>query len=248
MRTKRKKTIWKVFTLFLISIIFVISCEKNESISLIKIDIGKVKFEYPSDWKLTKIQAIDSYFSYLSKNDDTIYINYGMYNPKIYKDPIKDNIFKQITIDGREAVIEISQNVNGGFASIYIPKVDSSNSFYMFNKKGNYDEVLDIYKTIKLGNSIRKSALKLNFQEFKNKNSLPGITLYENHCLGCHSEFRYEVGPPLDQNFIKLKGNLWFKNYIYSKKQPLEYGIECSQIQKQDSLSVNEILKYLFQK
>lgn len=234
-------------TLILIFLL-VLSCKKQENISLIRFDIGKIKFEYPSDWKFTEKQGIDSYFSYLSKDGDTIYITYGMYNPKTYKNPIQDHLFKQIPIDGREAVIETSQNEYGGFASIYIPKVDSFESFYMFNKKGNSHEVLDIYKTFKLGNSTRKTPLNFNLKEFTNKNSPPGIVLYENNCLGCHSEFRYEVGPSLNQKFIQSKGKFWLKNYIYSKKQPSEYGIECSQIQKQDSLSVNEMLKYLFQK
>ncbi|MFC3161081.1 hypothetical protein [Chryseobacterium arachidis] len=207
-----------------------------------------IKFEYPSDWKLTEKQGIDSYFAYLSKDDDTIFITYGMYNPKTYKNPIKNNLFKQITIDGREAVIETSQNIYGGFASIYIPKADSSEGVYIFNKKANSPEVLDIYRTIKLGKSIRKVPLKLNFNEFTNKNSPPGIVLYENNCLGCHSEFRYEIGPSLDQKFIQSKGKSWLESYMYSKKQPVEYDIECSQIQKKDSSSVNEILKYLFQK
>ncbi|KIC64784.1 hypothetical protein [Chryseobacterium taiwanense] len=231
--------------LIIFILLFLTSCTKQENISFHQLEVGKVKFEYPSDWKLTKMQSIDSYFSYLSKNGDTICIVYGMYNSKIYKDSIRDNILKQITIDGKEAVFEISKNRN--FASIYIPKVDSTVGLYMFNKKGNIQDVLDIYKTIKLGKSIRKTPLKFNFKENTAPNSLPGIVVYENNCLSCHSEFRYEIGPSLDQKFIQSKGKFWLKNYLYSKKKTLEYNIECSRIQKKDSVTTNELLKYLFQ-
>lgn len=229
-------------------LLFLTSCLKKENISLKKFEIGQVKFEYSSEWKLTEKQGIDSYFSYLSKDDDTIYITYGMYNPKIYKEKIKDNLFKQITIDGKEAILEISKNRYGGFTSMYIPKTDSAVGFYMFNKKGNIQEVLDIFKTIKLGKSIRKTQLKFNSKEFTNKNDPPGIVFYENNCLGCHSEYRYQIGPSLDSKFIQSKGRFWLKNYIYSKKQSLEDDIKCSQLLKKDSVQVNEMLKYLFQK
>ncbi len=233
--------------LIILILLFFTSCAKQENISLNQLEVGKVKLEYPSDWKLTKTKAIDAYFSYLSKNGDTICIVYGMYNSKIYKESIKDNIFKQITIDDKEAVLEISKNKNRNFASIYIPKVDSTDGLYMFNKKGNIQEILDIYKTIKLGKSIRKAPLQFNLKEITNKKLPPGIAVYENNCLSCHSEFRYEIGPPLDPKFIQSKGKFWLKNYIYSKKKTLEHDIACSQIQKKDSLVVNELLKYLFQ-
>jgi len=231
--------------LTILILLFLTSCAKQENISLNQLEVGKVKFAYPSDWKLTKTKAIDSYFSYLSKSGDTICIVYGMYNTKIYKEPIKDNIFKQLTIDDKEAVLEISKNKN--FASIYIPKVDSTDGLYMFNKNGNIQEVLNIYKTIKLKHSKRKAPLKIDIQEYSNKKHPPGIVLYENNCLSCHSEFRYEIGPSLSPTFIQSKGKFWLKNYIYSKKKALEYNIECSQIQEKDSIAVNKLLKYLFQ-
>lgn len=233
--------------LIILILLFLTSCTKQENVSSNKFEVGKVKFEYPSDWKLTKMKAIDSYISYLSKDEDTIFMEYGMYNPKLYKEPLRNNIFKQVTIDGIEAIFETSKKPTDGFTSIYIPKIDSTDGFYMFNKKGNIQKVLNIYKTIKLGKSIRKTPLKLSLKEITNKNSPPGIVVYENNCLSCHSEFRYEIGPALDPEFIQSKGKFWLKNYIYSKKHATEYNIECSQIQKKDSLAVNELLKYLFQ-
>ncbi|MCS3529749.1 hypothetical protein [Chryseobacterium sp. JUb7] len=231
----------------LVLIIFSItSCSKQENISIHHFEIGKVKFNYPSDWTFTEMEGIDTYISYLSKNGDTIWIEYGRYNPKIYKNPLQNNLFRQITIDGKEAIFETSKNKQAGLASVYIPKTDSTSGLYMYNKKGNTQDVLDIYKTIKLGKSIRKESLIIN--QFKDKKSPPGIVFYENNCLSCHSEYRFEIGPQLDQKFIQSKGKLWLKNYIYSKKQSMEYGIQCSQIEKQDSSSVNQMLKYLFQK
>lgn len=234
--------------LFTLILLFLVSCAKQENFSLNKLEVGKVKFEYSSDWKFTKLKGIDSYFSYLSKDEDTIWIEYGMYNPKIYKQSIQNNLFKQVTINEREVILEVSKDPKVGFASMYIPKVDSINGLYMFNKKGNIQEVLDIYKTIQLGNSTRKSSFEFNFKEFTNKNHPPGIIAYENNCLSCHSEFRYEIGPPLDQKFLHLQGKSWLENYIYSKKKSDEYNIECTQISKKESESVNEMLKYLFQK
>ena len=200
--------------LIIIILSFLTSCAKQENIPLHRLEVGKVRLEYPSDWKLTKMKGIDSYISYLSKDEDTIFIEYGMYNPKLYKDPLRNNLFKQITIDGIEAVFETSLNNYGGFASIYIPKIDSTDGFYMFNKKGNIQEVLNIYKTIKLEHSQRKVPLKIDFNKFTDTKSLPGIVLYENNCLNCHSEFRYEIGPSLHSKIIRFKGNFWFKNSL----------------------------------
>jgi hypothetical protein len=233
--------------LIIFILLFLTSCTKQENISFHQLEVGKVKFEYPSDWKLTKMKGIDSYISYLSKDKDTIFMEYGMYNPKLYKEPLRNNRFKQMTIDGIEAIFETSSNNYGGFTSIYIPKIDSTDGFYMFNKNGNIQEVLNIYKTIKLNHSQRKSPLKINLQEFSDIKSPPGIVLYENNCLSCHSEYRYEIGPSLDPKFIQSKGKFWLKNYLYTKKKTLEYNIECSQIQKKDSVAANELLKYLFQ-
>ncbi len=64
------------------------------------------------------------------KDEDTIWIEYGSYNPKIYKEPLKDHIFMQIPIDGTEALFETSRNNYGGFASVYIPITDSAQGFY----------------------------------------------------------------------------------------------------------------------
>jgi hypothetical protein len=155
------------YLLFALILSLFLFCSRQESNSLDHFKIEKVMFDYPSDWKLTETKSIDSYFSYLSKNGDTICIVYGMYNSKIYKEVINDNIFEQITIDGKEAILEISKNRN--FASIYIPKVDSIDGLYIFNKHGNIQKVLDIYKTIKLGKSIRKSSLKFNLKKSQTK-------------------------------------------------------------------------------
>jgi hypothetical protein len=228
-----------------IFLLFFVSCYKKEAITQQTLDIGNIHLKYPSDWKLTEQQGIDSYFSYLSKNDDTIWIQYGMYNHKIYQNPLNNHLFKQITIDGREAVIETSKNSYGGSACIYIPKTDSMNGFLMFNKKGSIEEVLAIYKTIRIGNHKIKQRLDTNPENFRNKNLPPGIVVYENNCLSCHSERQFIIGPALDRDFIRSKSKNWMKKYICSKKNPLE-NIECSQIN--DSIQIKEIMKYMYQK
>ncbi len=143
-----------------------------------------------------------------------------MYNNKIYQNPLNNHLFKQITIDGREAIIETSKNRYEGFACIYIPKTDSVNGFLMFNKKGSIKEILGIYKTLRIGNYQRKQCLNINPENFGNKNLLPGIVVYENNCLSCHSEHQFMIGPALDHDFIKSKSENWMNKYIYSKKNP----------------------------
>ncbi|MEC5173735.1 hypothetical protein QF024_002446 [Chryseobacterium nepalense] len=230
----------------IITLLLLIHCTKQENISLRKFEIEKVEFTYPSDWKLTETEGIDSYFSYLSKDGDTIYIEFGMYNPKIYKSPLQDNLFRQVTIDGTESIIEIPKTKYGNFASIYIPTIDSAGGFYMFNKNGNIEDFLRIYQTLKLNKSRRKKPLIIDLKEFKNKNAPPGIVFYEHNCLDCHSEYHYEIGPALDRKFIRSKGRLWFEKYLYSIKQPKEIPISCTQIDEKDSLMVKEMIHYLF--
>lgn len=226
-------------------ILFLTACSKEEIISRKSVDIGNIHFEYPFDWKLTHRKGIDSYLAYLSKDEDTIWIEYGWYNPKVYNNPLQNNLFKQVTIDGREAILETSRNSMGGFASLYIPKTDSLSGLYMLNRKGNIKEVLDIYKTLRIGNPKRKHLLNFDSKSYKTKNSPPGIVVYENNCLDCHAEYRYMVGPALDINFVWSKGKRWMEKYIANDKKPGESATECSQIK--DSLQIKEITKYLFE-
>lgn len=230
----------------IITLLLLFHCTKQENISLHKFEIGKVEFTYPSDWKLTEKESIDSYFSYLSKDADTICIEYGMYNPKIYKSPLQDNLFRQVTIDGTESIIEIPKTKYGNFASIYIPTIDSADGFYMFKKNGNVEDFLRICQTIKLNKSIRKKPLDIDLKKFRNKNSPPGIVFYEHNCLDCHSEYQYVIGPALDRKFIRSKGRPWFEKYVYSIKHPKEIPIGCTQINEKDSLMVKEMMNYLF--
>lgn len=223
-------------------------CAKKETVFTEKFNVGEVGFEYSSDWKFTKLQGIDSYIAYLSKDEDTIWIEYGSYNPKIYKEPLKDHIFMQIPIDSTEALFETSRNNYGGFASVYIPITDSAQGLYMRNKNGDIQQVLDIFKTLKLNNSARKKPLIIEMENFKTKSSPPGIVFYENNCLNCHSEYRYIIAPALDKKFVKSKGKVWFEHYLYSEKEISrdKFQTRCTQIPKKDSAIANEILKYLF--
>ncbi|WBX96389.1 hypothetical protein [Chryseobacterium gambrini] len=49
-------------------------CAKKETVFTEKFNVGEIGFEYSSDWKFTKLQGIDSYIAYLSKDEDTIWI------------------------------------------------------------------------------------------------------------------------------------------------------------------------------
>lgn len=154
----------------------------------------------------------------------------------------------QIPIDSTEALFETSRNNYGGFASVYIPITDSAQGLYMRNKNGDIQQVLDIFKTLKLNNSARKKPLIIEMENFKTKSSPPGIVFYENNCLNCHSEYRYIIAPALDKKFVKSKGKVWFEHYLYSEKEISrdEFQTRCTQIPKKDSAIANEILKYLF--
>ncbi|WP_294236683.1 hypothetical protein [uncultured Chryseobacterium sp.] len=232
----------KVLSYMLIALL--LSCSKEKVITMQKVDVGNVHFEYPSDWNLTTLKGIDSYISYLSKDEDTLWIEYGWYNAKIYNYPLKNNLFKQITIDGREAILETSRNSIGGFASLYIPKTDSLSGLYIRNRKGNIKEVLNIYKTVRIDNPKRKQFLNFDSKSYKTKSSPPGIVVYENNCLNCHSEYRYMIGPALDFNLIRSKSKQWMKQYIATDKKSGESATECSQIK--DSHQINEIMKYIY--
>ncbi len=225
-------------------IALLLSCSKEEVITMQKVDVGNVHFEYPSDWNLTTLKGIDSYISYLSKDEDTLWIEYGWYNAKIYNYPLKNSLFKQITIDGREAIVETSRSSIGGFASLYVPKTDSLSGLYMHNRKGNIKELLTIYKTVRIDNPKRKQLLNFDSKSYKTKSSPPGIVVYENNCLNCHSEYRYIIGPALDIKFIRSKDKRWMEQYIASDKQPGESATECSQIT--DSVQIREMIKYLY--
>ncbi len=221
-----------------------VSCSKKEVITMQKVDTGNVHFQYPSDWNLTTLKGIDSYISYLSKDEDTLWIEYGWYNAKIYNNLLQNNFFKQITIDGRETILETSRNRMGGFASLYIPKTDSLSGLYIRNRKGNIKEVLNIYKTVRIDNPKRKQFLNFDSKSYKTKSSPPGIVVYENNCLNCHSEYRYMIGPALDLNFVRSKGKRWMEKYISANKKSGESATECSQIK--DSVQIKEITQYLY--
>lgn len=234
-------------TLLLLLFIVSFSCKKEESL-LEEFKIGNISFNYPSDWKLVEPQTIDSYYSFITNERDTIFIEYGMYNRKIYKDGLSDNYLKQITIAGREVSVEIPKEENGSYL-IYVPKIDSSSSVTISStKNGRSEDLSKIFSTIKIDNHKPSEALYFGNLQYANRLIGNGITHYENNCLSCHSEFRTVIGPPLDENLILSKDKKWFKDYLYQKKDKQEFGLECFQFEKKDSIIVEQLVKYLKQK
>ncbi|WP_213278570.1 hypothetical protein [Chryseobacterium indologenes] len=227
---------------FILLFFFMFSC-KPENVKAKEFKIGKVSFNYPSDWKLIEPKMIDSYSAYLTNNEDTIFINYGRYNHKIYKNKLSENLREQIEINGREAVIEIP-NSKQGFYNIYVPKLDSldgviiSSSSLKDRKK--VATILSGFKIDNIGNSNI-----LDKKNFSNKNKETGLTNYEYNCLSCHSENNRVIGRSLDKAFINSKSSEWLTNYLYSDKKSYYTDIKCFQFDKKDSILVNQMVNYL---
>lgn len=233
--------------LVLLLFIFSFSCKK-EGTQLKEFKIGKISLNYPSNWELTEPKTIDSYYSFITNGRDTIYIEYGMYNRKLYKDGLSDNFLKQITIAGREVSVEIPKEENG-FYLMYVPKIDSSNSAIISTtQNGRSEDLSKIFSTIKIDNHKPSEALYFGKLKYENRLAGNGITYYESNCLSCHSEFRTIIGPALDKNLILSKNKKWFKDYLYKKKDKQELGLECFQFEKKDSIIVEQLVKYLKQK
>ena len=232
-----------ISTILLFSIMF--SCNP-ENLKEKEFKIGKVTFNYPSDWKLVEPKMIDSYSGYLTNNEDTIFINYGMYNHKIYKNKLSENLRKQIEVNGRESVIEIP-NSKRGFYNIYVPKLDSLNGIILtssqLKNKEKVDSILSSFRIDNVGNSNI-----LNKKNFSYKNKETGLTNYEYNCLSCHSEHARVIGRSLDKGFINSKSSKWLKSYLYSDKKNYFSGIKCFQFNQKDSIVVNQMVNYLKQK
>ena len=220
------------------------SC-KPENIKEKEFKIGKVSFNYPSDWKLIEPKMIDSYSAYLTNNKDTIFVNYGMYNHKIYENKLSENLRKQFQINGRETVVEIP-NSKKGFYSIYVPKLDSLDGIIIFSSFLREEEkvakILSDFRIDKIGNSKI-----FNKKSFDHKNKETGITNYESNCLSCHSEYKQIIGRPLNKKFINSKTKDWLKNYLYSAKKIYYSDIKCHQFNQKDSILVNQMVNYLKQ-
>ena len=234
-------------TLVFLFFIFTVSCKKEE-IHFTDFKIGKISFNYPSDWKLVESETFDSYYSFITDERDTIFIEYGMYNRKIYKDGLSDNYLKQITIAGREVSVEIPKEENGSYL-IYVPKIDSSSSVIISStKNGRSEDLSKIFSTIKIDNHKPSEALYFGNLKYANRLIGNGITHYENICLSCHSEFKTVIGPALNENLMLSKDKKWFTDYLYQKKDKQEFGLECFQFEKKDSVIVEQLVKYLKQK
>lgn len=241
-----KPALKKLTSVFYLLILF--SCSKNENINKKTFDVGDIRFEYSSEWNLVQKPGIDTYFSELISKGDTIFIQYGMYNPKIYNNPLRDHLFAQLKVDNREIVIEKPKQ-NYGYAGIYIPKVDSLPGFFMFSTKTyRVPEILDIYSTIKLGKSQRKHRIPLSKIQFTGKDNPTGIMIYENNCLSCHSEFNTILGPPIHPTLYRHKGRKWFEKYLYSEKfrPDPRIDLKCTKFEQKDSVMVKQLSDYLF--
>lgn len=222
-----------------------LSCKQENNVGL-ELKIGDFSLHYPSHWKLVEPKTIDSYYSYLTNTKDTLFIHNGMYNSKIYKDSLFNNKFSQIQISDKQAVLEIPKN-DIGFYSLYLPKYKSNYTFHIFsNATKRNQEIENIIRSVRLMNSHQIP--NFNDIKFVDNKIGTGITNYENNCLNCHSEYRYEIAVPLDSNFIKSKDKNWLKKYLYSqKKNESEYNIKCFQFERKDSMIVKEIVEYLQQ-
>lgn len=232
----------------LIPTILLFSCSKHQTEDKKVFDVGSIYFEYPSTWHLIPEKGIDSYFSNLTNGIDTISIEYGDYNPKIYKEPLKDHLFTQITIDNTTMVIERPKD-DYGYTNLYIPRTDSISGLFMHsNKTKNNNDILNIYSSLRIGKSKRKTSIALPKSRFTDKNNPTAIMIYENSCMNCHSEYRVLIGPPLYPKIYNQKGRKWFEKYFYSEKKNInpEINVKCDQFQKKDSAVVHQLLDYLF--
>lgn len=226
---------------------FAFACKEEKSVPK-EFKVGKISFEYPSNWKLVEPQTIDSYYSFITNKKDTIFIEYGSNSNKMYRNALNDNLFKQITAVGREIVIEIPKSEYGSYA-VYIPKIDSQTSTVINStKSGKSEELSKIFSSIKLENHDFSKALDIGKVKYVGRSTGTGITHYENNCLSCHSEFNTVIGPPLDQKFILSKDRRWLTDYLYTTKKNDDIGIQCFQFSKRDSIIVNELVRYLKQK
>jgi hypothetical protein len=121
------------------------------------VDAGSFTVSLPPNWKLNKLQGIDSYVAEFTGDGVTLNFDYGWYSsPLVDKDDPSHAITYE-TIDGKKAKIVIPKEIGSGTTGVYFEDVgDGMNRLQISGDNltsSQQDVVLKIFRTIQFRKS-----------------------------------------------------------------------------------------------
>lgn len=105
--------------------------------------------EAPSDWRAFSAQGIDSQVGGITNGKDELKYDLGWYSYDFKNEKEDTHIRTNTTVDGLKALIVKPKKKGEGIIGIYI-EIDSINSFNLFGISKNEDEIIEIFKSVKI--------------------------------------------------------------------------------------------------
>lgn len=233
-----------ISSLILLILLPVAAC-REEQLDYHKLDLGVFQLITPGDWESFKENGIDSYVGGLTNGQDTLWFDYGWYSQQIGDYPDSNSLYAQATVNGLEAMFQISKNKQAASVAMSIPAVTKKDRFFISGERlFNPEAVIAMLKTITFKVSDTTKNSNLVFTAFDRYGGRSGAYILNNYCTSCHHRLRDAVGPALNQELIVQRSDDWLIQFFTDRKQVAGDSLLLSrkkQFGDQDCILLNEL-------
>jgi len=239
---------------WILCLLLLVSCTGPQKETWQTLDFGRFQLKAPPDWKMIKLQGIDSYVGGLTNNKDTLTFDYGTYEVDLEEEPGQYRIAED-TVNSVMAVMMIPAGDTPGRVSMQLQPRNDKNKFTIWGHHiHEQDVILKIYKSIVFEHSDTAVNPPLTADKFTISPYATGKALFRMNCASCHAGLKELTGPPLATVF-ESRDLQWVCQFLTNRESMVkdslsaarekEYSIPCTRFPDLSCAEIKRIMDYV---